>query len=174
MDQEKNLPDETQNTVGNTQEPTASSNVTIDAPKKKKGLGSRIVHSKDSTKLIGALAFCAVFATCTLLAVTVFDKPGHLGDKGADIRMEQRANSDRGNMPDMGSNDRFNGSGDYFKHGNKPNGNATAPDGAQPNDESSTNDRDAQNGENKSEKPNSTDDSSKKESSSSSTTSYFA
>lgn len=185
---------ETQNAATNVQEPASNANVTVETPKKKKGLGSRIVHSKDSMKLIGALAFCAVFATCTLLAVTVFDKLGHLGDKGADIRMEQRADSDRGNMPDMGSNDRFNGNGDFNGRGNKPGGNATAPDGAQPNDGSNSSDENAQSDENRSEDANSanngklgkghhgnvpdsqngTDESSKNESSSNSTAAHLA
>ena len=58
------------------------------------------MHSKDSTKLAGALAFCAVFATCTLLAVTVFDKPGHIADHGKNVRMEQKADNN-GSAPDM-------------------------------------------------------------------------
>lgn len=149
MDQEKNIPNENQNVVVDTQEPTSNPSVTLEAPKKKKGLGSRIVHSKDTTKLIASLAFCAVFATCTLLAVTVFDKPGHFGDKGADIRMEQRADSDKGSMPDMGSDNRFNGNG-FDGRNNAPDGNSGVPSDAQPGDKQDSGDSKSSNSESES------------------------
>lgn len=110
-----------------------------DVPKKR-GLGYRLLHSKDSTKLIGALAFCTLFATCTLLVATGFHAPMHLDGRGSGIRMEQPADSHNGDAYGMGPNGRFDVNGHINERGNGPDGGAVAPNGKRPDIEVTPND----------------------------------
>lgn len=135
---------------------TASGNA---QPPKKEGLGSRILHSKDSTKLIASLAFCLAFAVGTILVVNVFDGPDRFDHRDG-MRMEQRGGF--GYAPDMGLHDRHgygNGSKDMDdgrnfdenldgQDENIPEQDAQGENGDQPENPSNTEDNSANNSPN--------------------------